>query len=169
MTKKGKNIDTTIRYDQSLHRIARAMFEMEGRTLIDIGKDFGISPNTLTHWKRKEKWLPKGSESKKIDYITRELFQQQLIEQGMPSKRATNLLIQGMSEPVIEQVIGVDSENKPIIRSTPDYNTRQKYQKDYWKMNGLYDNAGAKESLGIQNSDGGTINIQVNLPELNKE
>jgi len=61
----------------------------------------------------------------------------------------------------------VDSEDKPIIVTTPDYSVRHKYQKDFWKMAGLMDGPAKEGGLGITAGAGGTVNVQVNIPALN--
>jgi hypothetical protein len=141
------------------------MYEIEGKTFEKIANEIGTGSSTILSWAKKENWLAKGAESGAVAKFTRDKFVESMAKRGMPSERAMDLLIDGMQNPEIVSVIGIDADDKPIESKKPDYNTRHKYQKDYWKMAGMMDKPG--DSLGgITAGEGGTVNVMVNLPAL---
>lgn len=167
MNKERGNL-TANKYDASIHRIARAMYEVEGQSVREISEELGIGKHAVLNWKKKEVWKKKGADIEKVQYLTTQNFMERMAERGVPPEKALDLLADGMLNPSTDEIIGLDEDKKPIIQSTKDYNTMHKYQKDYWKMARMLDGP-AKGVGGITAGEGGVVNVQVNIPALEDE
>ena len=149
------------------HEYARYLREFKGMTWPAISEATGVPERTIKSWEEKECWKPKGAETKQLEQFTRERFLELAAKKGMPKPRAVELLVEGMTEPKHTTVLSApttDKEGKAIeaqTLDTPDYATRHKYLKDYWTLVGLYS---TNKQMEINNTGGGTVNVQVNIP-----
>ena len=162
---KNRGELTTKNYDKTLHRIAQAMYEIEGMSSREISEELGIGKNTVLNWKRKELWKKRGADVALVNQLTRQNFLEKIAKQGMPTEKALQVLIDGMNNPNTEEVIGVDGDGKAIVRTTPDHATIHKYMKEFFKMAGMMDAPG-KDTNSFTAGEGGVLNVQVNLPAL---
>lgn len=153
-------------YRHQDHRRARYLHEMEGYSLPRISEETNIPVRTLASWKEKEVWKKKGADVEKVNMWTRERFLELSAANGMPKQKAVALMVQGMTEPSIETAPAiVDEEGTEVVKAknTPDFNTRNRYQKDYWNLTGMM--GGGGKGMDIHPEAGGTVNIQVNIPD----
>jgi len=166
LTKSNGVVQRT--YTDEEKRFVRYLYEVEGKYLEHIADDLGISISTVKGWKAKQVWSRRGKDNHQIEQFTRERFLQLASAKGMPKKKAVKLLIEGMTKPSHTTVLDAcpkDAAGKDLpakTLETPDYTTRQKYQKDYWTLAGLYS---TNKQMEVNANAGGTVNIQVNIPD----
>ena len=142
---------------------AQMLYEMKGVSLVKIAQSMGITRKTVTKWRDKHKWLEKGKEIQKVTSLTRDKFMNHLSDLGMPPEKAAKLLVEGMTKPMQDQVIGTDKDGKAttLYKGNKDYKARHKFHHDYLVMTGLLGN---NKTLEVNNNGEGSVNIQVNLP-----
>jgi len=149
---------------EQVQNMARAMWEVQGLTVPDIARQVSKSVSAVEKWKAKQGWLKKTELAGELQELTKQKFLNQLADAGMPSERAAKLLITGMTRPRQDQISETDPKTgrtKMTFRGNPDYKTRHKYLHDYLLVAGV---AGSPERQAGP-GQGGSINIQVNIPE----
>lgn len=149
--------------------VARNMWEIQGLTMRQIAKVMGKSLGAIEKWGRVMDWMKKADLKENVGVEVRELtrkkFLDQLAEAGLPSERITELFIEGLTKPMADQVVELDpktKEYKTVHKGNPDYKTRHKYHHDYMIAAGLIGNP---QDQVRGPGQGGSINIQVNIPE----
>lgn len=147
------------------HQYAKFLREVKGMTWPAVSEETGVPERTLQSWAEKEVWKAKGEDAVQVEEFTRQRFLELTAANGMPKQKAVELLVEGMTVPTVETVVEeIDDKGKPEAKKkiAPDYNTRHKYQKDYWTLSGLYS---TNKQMEINNQGSGTVNVQVILPE----
>ena len=149
--------------------VARNMWEIQGLTMSQIAKVMGKSLGAIEKWGRVMDWMKKSDLKENVGAEVRELtrkkFLDQLAEAGLPSERITELFVEGLTTPMQGEIVELDSKTKKYKVAhpgTPDHKTRHKYHHDYMIAAGLIGN-GTEQARGP--GQGGSINIQVNIPE----
>lgn len=163
-------------YEEEVKDIAHILYRVKGLSIRKIAKRLGIPNETVSHWKRTLGWKTeeRGIDKPKVQELTRALYIEKMAEAGMPLEKAVELQVEGMTQPrvvVPNPIASLPAQEgeeppQPYIEE-PDYNTRHKYQKDYWVMVGLHGNG--QKSMEVSAGAGGVVNIQVNIPEKTKE
>jgi len=147
------------------HEYARYLREMRGRTWNSISEELGVPVRTLQSWGEKEVWKERGATAPEMEQFTRARFMELAAANGMPKTKAVQLLVEGMTKPIVETTQDKVTEEGEIIseaKTLPDYATRHKFQKDYWVLAGLYS---TNKQMEINNNGEGTVNVQVIIPE----
>lgn len=147
------------RWAESIRQLCRCMHEVDGFNLAQIAKKTEVPLRTVKAWKIRYGWLTKGQDRPEVQALTRQLFIEECAKQGMPPEEAIKLLVKGMTMPADEVL---DPDTGKVLASRPDYRTQHKYQKDYWSMAGML--GGQGRGMEVHAGEGGTVNIQVNLP-----
>jgi len=148
------------------HLYAKFLREVHGLQWGQIVNAIGIPAETMQRWARDEGWLRKGEAAGEMVEFSRQQFLRMAEGNGMPKHRAVRLLVDGMTKPTVKVVTETSDEHGGKgVKTTeePDYDTRHKYQKDYWVLTGLYATGGVK-GAEFKAGQGGVINVQVVLP-----
>jgi hypothetical protein len=159
-----------VEYPHDIHRYARYLREVDGLTWPALSEKVHVPERTLQSWSEKEVWKKKGESASQIEQFTRERFLELAAAADMPKRRAVKLLVDGMTKPSVSiEALEMDEKGdiKKKMVQEPDYATRQKYQKDYWTLVGLMGGKGG--GMDISPGAGGTVNIQVIIPEKSEE
>jgi len=147
--------------NEGMKRFAKYLFEFDGKSLRVVAKETGVNFKTIDAWKTKYGWKDKGEYGMELVQYTRNMYLEGVAKAGLPPEEAFKAQVDGIKKPMRHEVVGSDSDGKPIVKKVPDYAVRNKYLKDHWTM------AGVMGSFGRGGPDlegGNTINIQINLP-----
>lgn len=143
------------------------MYEVDGKTILAISDEVQVHEITVAKWKAKDKWLKRGSEIKKVEEIRKNAYMEAAAKKGLTPESAIDKQIEGLKAKK-EVVLGMDANGKPLIHSQDDHAIQHKHLQDYWKMSGIQ-TSGSAPNLNINNNEGGTLNIQVNIPALGED
>jgi hypothetical protein len=149
---------------QDIHTQAKFMFEVEGLSRSEIGTIVKRSTATIERWCKKFNWSAKGSGGKEVAELSRKKMLHMAAEKGMPLSSYLEEVIKGITDPVIETVIGQDEDGKPVIHTRPDWPNKHKYMTLFGKLMGATD--GAAKGLEVNTNGSGNTQVQIFLPEL---
>lgn len=150
--------------------IGRAMWEVQGLTMPQIGAALGKSLGAIEKWSRQEGWAKKSDLRKagmggEVRELTRQKFLDHLAEAGMPPERAAQIMVQGMTEPSVTKTELSKNSDGEIVENVvvqKDHKVIHKYLHDYLLA---ADAIGGTPSSSTPAGGHGSINIQVNIPE----
>lgn len=150
-----------------LQELARVMYEVQGRTLVEIAPLVGKSRATLEKWSSSLGWSKRGSNRVSLQENARQKFLDVLTELEFTPDKAMQALVQGLTEPMKAPVViedGEDSKGKIKYKTIvePDHGTRHKFMQTYLQLNNI---TGQGSQPPSHNNGVGSINIQVNIPE----
>jgi hypothetical protein len=148
------------------HLYAKFLREVHGMQWGQMVAAMRIPMETMKRWAREEGWLTRGAGAGELEEFSRKQFLKMAEGNGMPKAKAVKLLIEGMTKPTVDVTREKISEDGSVVEEAiqkPDYDTRHKYQKDYWVLAGLYATGGVK-GTEFNVGSGGTVNVQVIIP-----